>query len=136
MALLAGCSLAHAQPNKILYELQERCGKQAAQKFQQEYGTGSETVSGTEFIYNYRNHYNASLNKCFYATISNATISAKGKTAIVRTLELLDLNENNRYGIYIGERGDRKPPTMCEVRFKECKSEIEWWELASAYMED
>jgi hypothetical protein len=31
-----------AQPNKQLYELQERCGRQAAEAFQREYGPGAD----------------------------------------------------------------------------------------------
>jgi hypothetical protein len=52
-------------------------------------------------------------------------------------LELLDLNDNNRYGLYIGLT-PRKPDSRltCEVRDRDCSSEQEWWGLTSRYLED
>jgi len=50
-----------AQPNKELYELQERCGKRAAEVFKREY-----SPAHGQMTFNYENHYSARLNKCFF----------------------------------------------------------------------
>src|SRR5262249_18772373 len=55
-----------AQPNKDLYELQERCGKRAAKVFEREYGSGKDGQT----LFNYENHYSARLKKCFFLEIA------------------------------------------------------------------
>ena len=59
-----------AQPNKELYELQERCGKRAEEFFRREYGTVPKTEYGITMWFNYENHYSARLNKCFFLEIA------------------------------------------------------------------
>jgi len=56
---------AYAEPNTVQYELQERCGKQAAEVFKTEYTAVQNTNDG-QMLSNYRNHYSATLNKCFF----------------------------------------------------------------------
>jgi len=58
--LLVGTA-PYAQPTKEQYELQERCGKRAAEVFKREYRPG---LKGEQL--NYENHYSARLNKCFF----------------------------------------------------------------------
>jgi hypothetical protein len=60
-ALLLVAGTAFAQPNKEQYELQERCGKRAAEVFAKEWGTGFTAAAHA----NYENHYSSRLNKCF-----------------------------------------------------------------------
>jgi len=56
--------LGHAQPNKDLYDLQERCGKQAEERFQ---GIGKQReTAGFTFSFDFENHYSLRLNKCFF----------------------------------------------------------------------
>jgi hypothetical protein len=133
-------SAVHGQPNKELYDLQDRCGRRAAEVFARDYQEFSE--SGTQFLYSYQNHYNPSLNKCFFQVLTRIYFKSD-KKQYTRTLELLDLNDNNRYGIYIGsaamEANDTSTSakvTQCEVRDKTCSSEREWVDLASEYMGD
>jgi hypothetical protein len=47
-----------ARPNKELYELQERCGKLAAEVFAREYSPVSNTKDGQR-LFNYENHYSS-----------------------------------------------------------------------------
>src|SRR5215475_4186421 len=59
-----------AQPNKELYELQERCSKRAAEVFKREYSPGANSKDGR--LFSYENHYSARANKCFFLEISAA----------------------------------------------------------------
>jgi hypothetical protein len=66
LALASLAATAVAEPNKELYELQERCGKRAAEFFGREYGNGTTTIAdGSRLLANFENHYNGKLNKCF-----------------------------------------------------------------------
>jgi hypothetical protein len=56
--LLCFSTYASAQPNKELYELQERCEKQAAEVFKREYTNVLNTEHG-QTLFNYENHYSA-----------------------------------------------------------------------------
>jgi hypothetical protein len=67
LLLLSGFAASgYADPNKIQYELQERCAKGASEFFRKAYGSGVEDNGGGGQNYTYFvNHYNARLNKCF-----------------------------------------------------------------------
>ena len=128
--LLCSGTYASAQLNKELYELQERCGKRAAEVFNREYDPGSNT-KGDQIRFNYENHYSARLNKCFFLEIvvsheqeTNATI-----------MRLFDLNVNKEYGIFVSGPTESTPVT-CVVRGKHCRSENEWRQLLTPFMED
>ena len=59
LALLLFGTASQAQPNKEQYELQERCGKRAAEFFAKAWaGEVSNTASG-QTTANYENHYNS-----------------------------------------------------------------------------
>jgi hypothetical protein len=58
-------SSGYAEPNKVEYELQERCGKRGAEVFKNEYSSVSNTKDG-QSLNNYRSHYSPVLNKCFF----------------------------------------------------------------------
>jgi hypothetical protein len=49
-----------AQPNKQLYELQERCGKRAAEVFAREYNPAVAKTEHGQMMFNYENHYSLS----------------------------------------------------------------------------
>src|SRR5262245_48713852 len=84
-----------AQPNKEeLYKLQEQCGKRAEEVFRRQYFPISNTKDGLQG-YEYENHYNAKLNKCFFLV----TYVLWGKQS-KRRIELWDLNEHKQYGHY------------------------------------
>jgi len=65
-ALMAMTTAAAGEPNAVLYQLQERCGKLAAEVFTKEYGNGRAMQYKDMTIFSgYRTHYNARLNKCY-----------------------------------------------------------------------
>ena len=136
MLVWGGAVSVSAQSNKEKYELEERCGKRAAQYFSEQYGNGYDKSNGMTTFISFRNHYNLRLNKCYVLLVTRMHIDSWAKEEEVRTLELLDLNENNKFGTYIGSSTSVKPPSMCEVKDGLCHSEIEWWNMTKQYMED
>jgi hypothetical protein len=130
---LALFSDGYAASNKEeTYELQERCGKQAAEYFKQEYGNGTSGTKDWLQTADYSNHYNKINNKCFVLlTISN--IPYKDKAS--RTFKMLfDLNEHKEYGGFL-EFGTDKP-SLCKVSGTFCNSEDEWDALAKPFIEE
>ena len=69
-ALLLVGTASFAQPNKEQYELQERCGKRAAEVFKREYSPPVSDTKDGQMRLNYENHYSARLNKCFFLEIT------------------------------------------------------------------
>jgi hypothetical protein len=122
-----------AEPNKVLYELQERCGRQASETFKMEHGSNVTNTSEGQTVANYENHYNARLNKCFYLEI--AMIFPRTKDRKMSTsLRLFDLHENREFGSYF--RFDGGPVMQCAVDEKSCGTEQEWRALTKPFMED
>jgi hypothetical protein len=129
-SLIASTPSAYSQPDKVLYELQQRCGK-LAKTFAEDWKTRTfQTAHGT-FQEGYENHYNARLNKCFYLEI----ITIHGRVGFMRNLSLFDLNDNKEFGTY-AEGPTPQTLVHCEVRGQICKSEAEWRELAKPYLEE
>jgi hypothetical protein len=112
----------------VIYELQERCGKRAAEVFEKEWGSNIAQYSDRQVTANFENHCSPRLNKCFYLEIS--TSYEKGKTPF-KTLRLFDLNDNKEYATFT-----EGVLLMCVVRGKRCGSEDEWRELTKPFMED
>ena len=126
------CFSAHvsAQPNKDLYELQERCGKRAAEVFDREYGSDK----NGQTLFNYENHYSERFKKCFFLEIAMSYEREEGKPAS-KIMRLFDINENKEYGAFVGGPTESTPVT-CVVRGKNCRSESEWRQLLKPFMED
>jgi hypothetical protein len=82
-----------AQPNKDLYELQERCGKRAAEVFEREYSPPVSDYKDGQTLFNYENHYSARLKKCFFLEIAMSYEREEGKPAS-KIMRLFDINEN------------------------------------------
>src|SRR5262245_10551458 len=121
-----------AQPNRELYELQERCSKRAAEIFKREYRPGANSKDGR--LCSYENHYSARANKCFFLEISVAY--EKGKSTGYKFMRLLDLNDNNEYGRYFMNDLYLAGPFPCDVQGTVCRSESEWRQLLKPFMED
>jgi hypothetical protein len=85
VVLAAAGTAADAEPNKEQYELQARCGKDAAEFFQHFDVGYPQKVSFT-------NHYNPDLNGCF--VLVNRTRFETGKGATWIEWDLWDVNEN------------------------------------------
>ena len=130
VVLLLCASSASAQPNKELYELQVRCGRQAAEAYARDYVPVEKTADGQR-LFNYENHFSAKLNKCFF--LEKLIVVEHGKWS--KQLRLFDLNENKEYGSYFDS--DQSPTYIsCQVLDTKCSSQDEWRKLAKPYLED
>ena len=89
--------------NKVQYELQERCGRRAAEIWKTEYD-GGRTADGNNPL-TYENHYSRTLNKCFFLEISHSY----EKEYIDAMERLFDANENKEYGSFY-DRTKRMEP--------------------------
>jgi hypothetical protein len=121
-----------AQPNRELYELQERCSKRAAEVFKREYSHVSNSKHGR--LFSYESHYSARLNKCFFLEISVAY--EKGQSSGHKLMRLFDLDDTKEYGQYFMNDLYQVGPFPCDVHGKVCRSESEWRELVKPFMED
>jgi hypothetical protein len=131
--LLCFSTYVSAQPNKELYELQERCGRQAAEVFKREYSPPVAKIEHGQMRFNYENHYSAQLSKCFFLEIANTYERIEGKPTISKMMRLFDLNENKEYGTFVSGPTE---PLACAVQGKGCQSESEWRQLLKPFMED
>jgi hypothetical protein len=99
-ALATGVISSGAQgPDKGLYELQERCGKRAAEVFAKEYGSQIQKTENGQIRFTYENHYSASLNKCFLLEIASSYELKQNTMSTSRILRLFDLNDNTPFGL-------------------------------------
>ena len=96
------------EQQKLNYELQERCGQKAAQVYKDDYDLPHR---------NYRNHYNAHLNRCFMLVTDSAA------------QYLVEVNEHKE-SMYIWRDG------RCIIEDKFCKSLQEWDAFVKKMMED
>jgi hypothetical protein len=109
-------SIANAQPDKVLYELRERCGKRAAEVFQKEWVGHIINQKDGYITADYENHYSPRFNKCFYLQKS----SSVSKSPSVQSLDLYDLNENKQIGSFA--TGTPSGISDCQVQGKSCRS--------------
>jgi hypothetical protein len=72
---------AHGQTRKEIYELQERCGKSAADMFEKDFP--KDERKGLE---SFENHYNIRLNKCIILEENTLTTRDQGKTYQTKSL--------------------------------------------------
>ena len=89
LVLSALGTAAQAEPNTVQYELQERCGKDAAAFFKRFDDGGPAKVSFTD-------HYNPDLNSCF------VLLNRTGKwidNTVYAWWELWDVNENRQINV-------------------------------------
>lgn len=134
-AALPGITFAAA--NKDEYELQERCGKHAADYFRRNFGNGVSKIKGGQQETDFSNHFSKKLNKCFIQITTN-NVRYKNKNPEVVTsfdIRVLDLNENREYGRYVNVYQQEKP-AHCGVEEKRCNDILEWEALIKPYMED
>lgn len=128
----------YAEPNKVLYELQERCSKRTAEVFK----TDEEGVQNTkegQSITGYENHFSALLNRCF-ARQSIMNINHKSsKSPSSHAYVIYEVNEGKQMASMM-KLLDIKDPTygkviVCFVNGKKCSSEAAFDELTKPYME-
>ena len=121
--LVLTASMAAAEPNVTPYELQRNCEKLAAETFHRETANDEDRVD-------YRAHYNALLDKCFYAETSISPTPV----GINIWVYLSDLPENRIYGGF--HRSSNAGFFYCNLQDKECHSDAEWNALVNSFMED
>ena len=122
---------AQAQSLKEKYELSERCGKQAEERFEKDWGTGVfNHTDGRQTNSNYEHHYNSRLSKCLYLETRDTQKSGR---APLRMLTLLDLHGKRTIGKYRKLEGDRF--AVCWVQGEQCTSEEEWRALIKPFMD-
>ena len=141
-ALVISALGCRAAPDKVAYELQERCGKQASAEFRREFGAAGVPVtqSGKTTLHNFQNHYNSKLNACIYLLRSSGFNAVRGKkpgesTGAYEMQALFDLNENREIASYF-KFADSKAYMDCRVGGKACQSKEEWESLIRPYLED
>jgi hypothetical protein len=138
LLLLSGfAATGYAEPNKVQYELQERCAKRASEFFQKEYGNGIEDNGGGGQNYTYFvNHYNARLNKCFISW-TRYFFLPKGDppNSIRKERSVVDVNERREYG-YFEKFNEGAPGCRVEGKLCHVDSESEWEALIKPYMDD
>jgi len=131
---------------KEVYELQERCQKSADAWFQENTPKAGESTSTFE----YRNHYNKKLNKCFVlftAIVPTWDSNNKRGDTGERNL-LMDINENNEIGEFwqfnidadkkSGEnkRGYGDLIDIESSKQIKCDNKDDWDKLVKPYMEE
>ena len=137
VAVLSGGMIEYcfSEPNKVEYELRERCSKRTEEIWKKKFGIDdiSNTKHG-QIISKYENHYNATLDKCFYLTRSDII----GKKKVTKVERLFDVDDNKEYGRFTGGNGDTFHICVMFVGkgTNKCSSEDEWRGLIKQYMED
>jgi hypothetical protein len=107
-----------------LHERSGKCADKAREVFRRELPESAANTA--EFAY----HYNTKLDTCFgLLTVTHReTLSRK----------LLDVNENETYGEYLGLAAGESPPgaapAVCRIESLYCASGREWEVLAEPYM--
>jgi hypothetical protein len=133
-------SAGYAASNKEVYELQERCGKRAAELFQKYFGiNGISNDKDGQRLSNYTCHYNRKLNKCFMLITSRGYPKDKKEQknfGASTDKGLWDINENKNYGQFFKFDKAAKTTMTCEVLEKSCNYEGEWDLLVKPYMEE
>jgi hypothetical protein len=120
------------------YNLEERCGKRAEERFRHDWGDGqpSKTEYGQISSAIYESHYSPRLNKCF-VLYRSSFFTPKDKST-TQMFTLLDANTYKEYGEFSEMRMFKERPILfdCHVLEEHCTSEQEWKALIRPYMED
>lgn len=129
ITLAANC---YAEPNKALYELQERCSKRTAEVFNDE---GIQKTEEGQALVSYENHFSPSLNRCFVRQ-SITTLNKSGKPRPHEGMTIYEVNEGKKIA-YMAKflEGDKRI-FLCFVNGKKCSSEEEFNELIKPYMDN
>jgi hypothetical protein len=103
MRIIVGCALAligsltaepsAATPDKAAYELQMQCGRDAREWFTYARRSGQLSPKAGIISSQFKNHYNARLNKCFVLATS-AVQDPVYPQAVNTRFELFDISEN------------------------------------------
>lgn len=134
LALFVSATPVFAAPDKAAYELQERCGKRAAEVDKANGPSIRQTKDGTT-ISSYVAHYNARSNRCFALITSSGFVKSNTGNDSFRMESLFDVNSNREHGGYY-QRNASSKVMMCRMDDHQCRSKDEWDALVKPYMED
>lgn len=125
---LAAFAEVKAEPNKVLYELQERCGKQATEWFVWEWGrSGIVNTKDGQIMADFQNHYNSKLNTCVVLLNTTNITTKKPTPTTFSSNTLFDILDNKA----IGECWDTGAPVVinCHV-LTDTYTSFEGWRTA------
>lgn len=133
-------SAAAATPStpdpRIIYDLRDKCGREAREWFKHFYGDGVSRKSDGESHSSYTNHYNERLNRCYALLASNVVIRDEQTHKIILSDQraLVDVSENKDIGNYL-KLSDMDNAMACKIGEQKCSSLEEWESLAASYMD-
>jgi hypothetical protein len=118
----------------------EKCAKDTRERFRKDSSQGVADAKGSvEFA----QHYSTKLDTCFLLLTASSPENPGGEFGTSPALvvrKLIDVNENELYGEYLGPPADapspRRVPDTCEVMSMYCASGGEWAVLVQNFMEN
>jgi len=122
-----------------IHERIESCAMRSRERFRDDASHGVADAQGSVV---FAQHYNIRLDTCFLLLTASSPENPGGEFGtspafVVR--KLIDVNENELYGEYLGPPADTSPPghvpTACEVMSMYCGSGREWEVLVRHFME-
>lgn len=122
--------------SRVVYELREKCGKDAADWFKREHESDGVIPNSVLPLRNeYSNHYNERLNRCYAVVLRvDAFVRPKSESLTLQNATLADVNENREVGKYFAN-SNNAAYTKCSVEDSRCQSYEEWQALAKPFME-
>jgi hypothetical protein len=122
-------------PNpRIVYELREKCGKNAREWFEHNNIDENAAAAGILMNSDFTSHYNEHLNRCYAVSVQMGTIPSKTE-GITMTLDkhLVEVVENKDMGRFF-INSTLSAPKFCNVGDQTCASRDEWESLVAPYM--
>jgi hypothetical protein len=129
-ALQRELSADQKYPQKVIYELNEKCKKSA-------YEFWKINTLGDDLKSQYLCHYNKKYNSCFINMTASYLSGVSGDRHLYKKEILTDLNKHKTQGVYygMGKKVNDKP-SVCYVGDKNCKSYDEFHKLIAPYMKE
>jgi hypothetical protein len=122
---------------RVVYELREKCGKDAQAWYHHYFEENVTKVPGYTLINSsFTSHYSERMNQCFAVVIS-LTSSRDDKTKVVKFFDdrlLADVLENRDLGTFM-KFSNMDRPMDCSVHEKNCTSLDQWQDLTKPFME-
>jgi hypothetical protein len=127
-----------ASDPRVVYELREKCGKDAQAWYHHYWEEDHTAVKDVRTIGSgFNSHYNERLNKCF-VVVSSTTSTHDSTTKATRFLEsvsLTDVLENKDLGDFM-KSSDMSQPWACGVGDSKCDSQQGFEALIASFMKE
>jgi hypothetical protein len=129
-------STSRAPDPRGIYDLREKCGRDAREWFQHFHADDVGYPPTTVAVQNeYSNHYNERLNRCYAIWLNAKIVNAPGNkgSATTKAMDLFEVNDNQDLGrLFMTSKSD--VPVDCYVGDQRCGSQKDWEALAAPYM--